>query len=483
MELPALSIADVQQKLRAKEVSPAEVLRALDARIAQVDPQIHGYLSRDFDAALKCAESADVSLPLGGVPIAIKDVINVTGEPCTAASKILQGYRANYDATVIRKLRAAGAIPFGRCNLDEFAMGSSTENSAFGHTRNPWDTSRIPGGSSGGSAAVVAADEAFAALGSDTGGSIRQPAALCGIVGLKPTYGRVSRFGLIAFASSLDQIGPFTKTVRDAALVLNAISGRDPQDSTSLDEPVPDHTALLGRDLKGVRLGMPREYFIDGIDPQVDAAVRAAVRHYESLGAEIVEVSLPNTEHAVGVYYIIATAEASANLARFDGVRYGHRAADASGLLDHYGRTRAEGFGPEVKRRIILGTYVLSSGYYDAFYLRAQKVRTLIRRDFSAAFEKVDALICPTSPEVAFKAGDRSDDPLKMYLADIFTIATNLAGIPGISIPCGFADTDGKKLPIGLQLLGKPFQESQLLQIAHAYEQSTDWHKARPALA
>ncbi|MCE9611870.1 MAG: Asp-tRNA(Asn)/Glu-tRNA(Gln) amidotransferase subunit GatA [Chthoniobacter sp.] len=482
MELPALSLADVQARLRAKEVSPAEVLRALDARIGQVDPQIHGYLSRDLDAALACAEKADVSLPLGGVPIAIKDVINVNGEPCTAASKILQGYRANYDATVIRKLRAAGAIPFGRCNLDEFAMGSSTENSAFGHTRNPWDTSRIPGGSSGGSAAVVAANEAFAALGSDTGGSIRQPAALCGIVGLKPTYGRVSRFGLIAFASSLDQIGPFTKTVRDAALVLNAIAGRDPQDSTSLDEPVPDHTALLGRDLHGVRLGMPREYFIEGLDPQVDAAVRAAVKHYESLGAEIVEVSLPNTEHAVGVYYIIATAEASANLARFDGVRYGHRAADATGLLDHYGRTREEGFGPEVKRRIILGTYVLSSGYYDAFYLRAQKVRTLIRRDFSEAFEKVDAIICPTSPEVAFKAGDRSDDPLKMYLADIFTIATNLAGIPGLSIPCGFAEVDGRKLPIGLQLLGKPFQESQLLQIAHAYEQSTDWHKARPAL-
>jgi len=483
MELPAHSIAGVQARLRAKEVSPAEVLRALDERIARVDPHIHGYLSRDLDAALRCAESADVSLPLGGVPIAIKDVINVTGEPCTAASKILQGYRANYDATVIRKLRAAGAIPFGRCNLDEFAMGSSTENSAFGHTRNPWDTSRIPGGSSGGSAAVVAADEAFAALGSDTGGSIRQPAALCGIVGLKPTYGRVSRFGLIAFASSLDQIGPFTKTVRDSALILNAIAGRDPQDSTSLDEPVPDHTALLGRDLKGMRLGMPREYFIEGIDPQVDAAVRAAVRHYESLGAEIVEVSLPNTEHAVGVYYIIATAEASANLARFDGVRYGHRAPDATSLFDHYGRTREEGFGPEVKRRIILGTYVLSSGYYDAYYLRAQKVRTLIRRDFSAAFEKVDALICPTSPEVAFKAGDRSDDPLKMYLADIFTIATNLAGIPGISIPCGFANIDGRQLPIGLQLLGKPFQEPQLLQVAHAYEQSTDWHKARPNFA
>jgi aspartyl-tRNA(Asn)/glutamyl-tRNA(Gln) amidotransferase subunit A len=482
MELTALSVAEVQQKLRNKEVSSVEVVRALETRVAAVDPQIHGYLSRDFDAALKLAETADVTLPLGGVPIAIKDVINVSGEPCTAASKILVGYRSNYDATVIQKLRAAGAIPFGRTNLDEFAMGSSTENSAFGHTRNPWDTSRVPGGSSGGSAAVVAADEAFAALGSDTGGSIRQPAALCGCVGLKPTYGRVSRFGLIAFASSLDQIGPFTKTVRDAALLLNAISGRDPQDSTSLDEPVPDYTASLGRDLKGIRLGLPREYFIDGVDPQVDAAVRAAIKHYESLGAEIVDVSLPHTEHAVGVYYIIATAEASANLARFDGVRYGHRAADATGLLDHYGRTREEGFGPEVKRRIILGTYVLSSGYYDAFYLRAQKVRTLIRSDFTQAFEKCDAIIAPTSPEAAFKAGDRSDDPLKMYLADIFTIAANLAGICGISIPCGFATLDGRSLPVGLQILGKPFAEAQLLQIAHAYEQSTEWHKARPPI-
>jgi len=302
-------------------------------------------------------------------------------------------------------------------------------------------------------------------------------------VGLKPTYGRVSRFGLIAFASSLDQIGPFTKTVRDSGLLLNAISGRDPQDSTSLDEPVPDYTALLGRDLKGIRLGLPREYFIEGVDPQVDAAVRAAIKQYEALGAEIVEVSLPHTEHAVGVYYIIATAEASANLARFDGVRYGHRVNDATGLLDHYGRSRAEGFGPEVKRRIILGTYVLSSGYYDAFYLRAQKVRTLIRQDFTKAYEKCDAIICPTSPEAAFKAGDRSDDPLKMYLADIFTIAANLAGICGISIPCGFANLEGRQLPIGLQLLGKPFAEAQLLQIAHAYEQSTDWHKAQPKLA
>jgi len=480
MELTALSITELQTKLRAREVSPTEALTALEARIAAVDPKVHGYLSRDFAIAGKLAETANVALPLGGVPIAIKDVINVRGEPCTCGSRILEPYRASYDATAIGKLRAAGAIPFGRLNMDEFAMGSSTENSAFGPTLNPWDTSRIPGGSSGASAAVVAADEAFAALGSDTGGSIRQPASLCGVVGVKPTYGRVSRFGLVAFASSLDQIGPFTKTVRDAALLLNTIAGHDPMDSTSLAEPVPDYTALLGRDLGGLKLGMPREYFIDGIDPQVDAAVRAAIKHYESLGAEIVEVSLPHTEHAVGVYYIIATAEASANLARFDGVRYGHRSAEAGSLIEQYGRTREEGFGPEVKRRIILGTYVLSSGYYDAYYLRAQKVRTLIRRDFTAAFEKVDAIVCPTSPEVAFKIGARSDDPLKMYLGDIFTIAANLAGICGLSLPCGFATVDDKQLPIGLQLLGKPNAEARLLQIAHAYEQSTDWHRMRP---
>jgi aspartyl-tRNA(Asn)/glutamyl-tRNA(Gln) amidotransferase subunit A len=482
MDLTALSLSELQQKLRSREVAPGEALQALEDRITRVDPKVQGYLSRNFETAKQLAASADVSLPLGGVPIAIKDVINVEGEPCTCASKILRGYTATYDATVIRKLRAAGAIPFGRTNMDEFAMGSSTENSAYQKTLNPWDATRIPGGSSGGSAAVVAADEAFAALGSDTGGSIRQPAALCGCVGLKPSYGRVSRFGLVAFASSLDQIGPFTKTVRDSALLLNVISGRDPQDSTSLDEPVPDYTALLGRDLKGIKLGMPKEYFIEGIDPQVDRAVRDAIRHYESQGAEIVEVSLPNTEHAVGVYYIVATAEASANLARFDGVRYGYRAENVTNLLDHYERTREEGFGPEVKRRIILGTYVLSSGYYDAYYLRAQKVRTLIRRDFTEAFEKVDAIICPTSPELAFRIGDRSDDPLRMYLADIFTIAANLAGISGISIPCGFGTADGKQLPIGLQLLGKPFQEAQLLQIADAFEQSTDWHKARPQL-
>ncbi len=481
MSLTALSIAGLQQKFRTGQTSPVEAIEALEARIATVDGDVHGYLSRDFATARELAKKADISLPLGGIPIAIKDVINVTGEPCTCASKILQAYKANYDATVIAKLRAAGAIPFGRCNMDEFAMGSSTENSAFGRSCNPWDLSRVPGGSSGGSAAVVAADEAFAALGSDTGGSIRQPAAFCGCVGLKPTYGCVSRFGLVAFASSLDQIGPFTKTVHDAGLLMNAIAGRDPLDSTSLDVPVTDATSLLGRDLKGIKLGMPREYFISGIDPQVDAAVRAAVRHYESLGAEIVEVSLPNTEHAVSVYYVIATAEASSNLARFDGVRYGHRAV-TDNLLEMYARTRAEGFGPEVKRRIILGTYVLSSGYYDAYYLRAQKVRTLIRDDFARAFEKVDAIICPTTPEPAFKAGDRTDDPLKMYLADIFTIACNLAGTCGLSLPCGFAEVDGKKLPVGVQLIGQPFKEAELLQIAHAYEQSTDWHKARPAL-
>lgn len=482
MDLASLTVTELREQLRSGAASPVEALDALEQRIAAVDPQIRGYLNRDLEQARRLAASADVTLPLGGVPIAIKDVLNVQGQPCTCASKILRGYVAPYDATAIARLRAAGAIPFGRTNMDEFAMGSSTENSSVQVTANPWDLSRIPGGSSGGSAAVVASGEAYAALGSDTGGSIRQPAALCGCVGLKPTYGRVSRFGLVAFASSLDQIGPFGKTVRDCALLLNAISGQDKQDSTSLAEPVPDFAAGLDRGMKGIRLGMPREYFIEGIDPQVDSAVRAAVKHYESLGAEIVEVSLPHTDYAVAVYYILATAEASANLARFDGVRYGHRAENPANLLDHYGRTREEGFGPEVKRRIILGTYVLSSGYYDAYYLRAQKVRTLIRRDFTQAFEKVDAIVCPTSPEPAFKAGERTDDPLKMYLADIFTIAANLAGNPGISIPCGFASIDGVQLPVGLQLIGKPFDEAGLLSIAHAYEQSTDWHKRRPPL-
>jgi aspartyl-tRNA(Asn)/glutamyl-tRNA(Gln) amidotransferase subunit A len=482
-DLPALSIADLQSLLRRRKVSSREVINALRERIDAVDGDVGAYLSLDDEAALKEAEQAHVDLPLGGIPIAVKDIINVLGQPCTCASKILNAYRAPYDATVIQKLRAAGAIPFGKTNLDEFAMGSSTENSALKSTRNPWDLSRVPGGSSGGSAAAVAADEAFGALGSDTGGSIRQPAALCGVVGLKPTYGRVSRFGLVAFASSLEQIGPVTKTVRDAALIMNVIAGHDPQDSTSLNEPAPDYTASLGKDLRGIRLGLPKEYMIEGIDPQVRAAINAAVKQLNSLGAEIVDVSLPNTEYAVAVYYIIATAEASANLARFDGVRYGYHAEDPKDILDLYGRTREQGFGPEVKRRIILGTYVLSSGYYDAYYLRAQKVRELIRRDFANAFEKVDAVISPTSPVGAFKIGERVADPLQMYLADIFTIAANLAGICGISVPCGFAELDGHRLPIGLQLLGKPLDEPRILQIAHAYEQSTDWHKARPPIA
>src|SRR5437870_9415716 len=454
-DLPALNIADLQSLLRRREVSPREALDALRARIEDVDGKIDAYLSLDFEAAVREAEKANVDLPLGGVPIAIKDIINVAGQPCTCASKILHDYRAPYDATVIRKLRAAGAIPFGKTNMDEFAMGSSTENSAMKLTRNPWDLSRVPGGSSGGSAAAVGADEAFGGLGTDTGGSIRQPAALSGVVGLKPTYGRVSRFGVVAFASSLDQVGPLTKTVRDSALIMNAISGHDPQETTSLNEPVPDYRAGLGIDLRGVRLGLAKQYIIEGTDPQVKAAIDAAVKHLNSLGAEIVDVSLPHTDYSTAVYYILATAEASANLARFDGVRYGHRAENPKDLLDHYGRTREEGFGAEVKRRITLGTYVLSSGYYDAYYLRAQKVRTLIRQDFLNAYNEVDAIITPTTPTPAFKRGAKAD-PLAMYLCDVYTIGVNLAGLPGISVPCGFSSSG---LPIGMQLIGQPFKE------------------------
>jgi aspartyl-tRNA(Asn)/glutamyl-tRNA(Gln) amidotransferase subunit A len=482
VELTSLAVHEVQALIRSRQISPKEVLEALGQRIADVDPRIHGYLSHDLKRAISEAEEVDVRLPLGGVPISIKDVISVKGHPCGCASKILEGYVAPYDATVISKLRNAGAIPFGRVNMDEFAMGSSTENSAFGPTRNPWDVTRTPGGSSGGSAAVVAADEAFAALGSDTGGSIRQPAALCGRVGLKPTYGRVSRYGLVAFASSLDQIGPITKDVRDAALLMNVIAGPDKFDSTSLADQVPDFTEALEKGVKGLKLGLPKEYFVEGLDPEVEKTVRAAIANLESLGAEVIEISLPHTEFALSTYYIIAPAEASANLARFDGVRYGFRAKGTSGLLDHYGKTREEGFGQEVKRRIILGTYVLSSGYYDAFYLRAQKVRTLIRQDFATAFEKVDAIVCPTSPTPAFKLGERTSDPLKMYLADIFTLAANIAGICGISVPCGFLEEEGRKLPVGLQILGKELNESILLQVAYAYEQNTAWHKVKPAL-
>ena len=481
-ELTALSIADLQRLLRRKEISPAETLEALIQRIRQVDEKIGAYLSFDEKAARNEAERADVSLPLGGVPIAVKDIINVTGQPCTCGSKILGNYQSPYDATVIQKIRRAGAIPFGKTNLDEFAMGSSTEHSAFKLTRNPWDLSRVPGGSSGGSAAAVAAHEAFGALGTDTGGSVRQPAAFCGVVGLKPSYGRVSRFGVTAFASSLDQVGPLTRSVRDSALLMNALAGHDPQDSTSSNEPVADFVGKLGQPIKGMRIGLPREYISEGIDAGVKAAMETATKQLQSLGANIIELSLPHTEQAVAVYYVLATAEASANLARFDGVRYGHRSANAQGILDQYSKTRAEGFGSEVKRRIILGTYVLSGGYYEAYYDRAQKVRQLIRQDFANAFKDVDVLMSPTTPTAAFRFGEREQNPLQMYLADIFTIAANLAGICGISIPCGFDSASGSKLPVGLQFLGRPFDEARLLQVAHAFEESTEWHKAKPTV-
>jgi len=482
MSLAHLTLAKAAAGIKAGEFSPLELLEAVDAQIESGDKEVNAYLSRDLEAARKDAEKADLAAPLGGVPIAVKDLLNVKGQNCGCASEILAPYRALYDATAIANLRRAGAIPFGRVNMDEFAMGSSTENSAIGITRNPWDIDRIPGGSSGGSAACVAAHTALAALGSDTGGSIRQPAALCGCVGLKPTYGRVSRYGLVAFASSLDQIGPLTRTVEDSALLLGAISGHDTMDSTSLDAPAEDFTRYLGQDIKGTKVGVPKEYFGAGLDPSVKESVSAALAQIESLGAEPVEISLPHTDYAVAVYYIIATAEASSNLARFDGVRYGYRAPDADGILDQYRKTRARGFGHEVKRRILLGTYVLSSGYYDAYYLRAQKVRTLIRRDFQRAFEQVDAILCPTTPAPAFKIGEKTRDPLEMYLADIFTIAVNLAGTCAISIPCGLSEVDGKKLPIGLQLIGKPLEEARLLQLAHAYEQSTDWHTQSPPI-
>ncbi|MEP6662282.1 MAG: Asp-tRNA(Asn)/Glu-tRNA(Gln) amidotransferase subunit GatA [Verrucomicrobiota bacterium] len=486
--LNQLTISQVAEKLNKGETSSRVLMQSCLDQIARVDGEIHAFLSHDDIDALAQADAADKEIasgkthtqkPLLGIPIAVKDVLAVKNQPLNCGSKILGQFISPYDATAIEKLKAAGAIIFGRLNMDEFAMGSSTENSAFGPTKNPWDTTRIPGGSSGGSAAAVAADECFASLGTDTGGSIRQPAALCGCVGLKPTYGRISRYGLVAFASSLDQIGSFTKDIRDAAILLEVMSGIDPRDSTSVPQPVPNYISGLTGEIKGLKLGLPKEYMIDGMDAEVKSAVDAAIKQLEKLGAEIVEISLPHTDYAVATYYIVATAEASANLARFDGIRYGARREGAT-PDELYSRTRGAGFGAEVKRRIILGTYVLSSGYYDAFYLRAQKVRTLIRQDFLKAFEKVDAIVTPTSPTPAFKIGAKSGDPLQMYLSDIFTISCNLAGIPGLSLPCGF--TSNPKLPIGLQLLGKPFGEETILKIAHAYEQNTEWHKEKPAM-
>lgn len=479
MNSEILTIAGLQKAYKEKELTPTQATEALIDRIKKVDPSLHAYLRVNEEDALKQAKQAQTSKPLGGIPIAIKDNIVARGEKSTCASKILENFVSPYDSTVVAKLKDAGAILLGRMNMDEFAMGSSCEYSALSEssTRNPWNRDFIPGGSSGGSASAVGGWEAVAAMGSDTGGSIRQPAALCGCVGMKPTYGRVSRFGLVAFASSLDQIGPFTHNVEDTALLLNVISGHDPRENTSRTQKVPDFTKSLKKSVKGLKVGIPKEYFIDGIDSEVTSNIQASINWYKENGAEIVDVSLPHTNAAVAVYYIVATAEASANLARFDGVRYGKRTDEPKDILNLYRASREQGFGQEVKRRIILGTYVLSSGYYDAYYNRAQKVRYLIREDFIQAFQKCDVILTPTSPTPAFKIGEKMTDPLQMYLADIFTIAANLSGIPGISIPCGFTNAG---LPVGVQLLGPHFEEEKILHAAYAYEQAHDWHKQQP---
>ena len=479
------TVGELAARYRSGETTPSEVVQTYLRRIEVLDPKMRAYLTVTRESALAQAAAADKRFqagkplgPLDGIPLAIKDVICTKGVRTTCASKILEPFVPPYDATVMMRLNAAGAIMLGKTNMDEFAMGSSTENSAFFPTRNPWDLTRVPGGSSGGSAAAVAADLAAGALGSDTGGSIRQPAAFCGTVGVKPTYGRVSRYGLVAFASSLDQIGPFARDVRGAALLLRAIAGHDPLDSTSTDVPVPDYVAALGQGIEGLRVGIPGEYFIEGMDPEVEKAVWDAIEVLKGLGAKTEKVSLPHTAYALAAYYLIAPAEASSNLARYDGVKYGYRAVGGKDLIQMYGRTRAEGFGPEVKRRIMLGTYALSAGYYEAYYGKAQRVRTLVRRDFQQAFERVDVLVCPTAPNVAFKLGEK-EDPLQMYLCDIFTIPVNLAGLPGLSLSGGFTLSG---LPIGLQLIGKPFDETTLLRVAYAYEQVTPWRSRAPAL-
>jgi len=484
LELYELTIHEARDALRKGEVSSVDVTRSVLRRIEAVDGRIRAYLRTRPEEALAAAEEADRRRargddhPLLGIPLAIKDVLCTAGVETTCGSRILEGFVPPYDATVVARLRQAGAVLLGKTNTDEFAMGSSTENSGYFTTHNPWDLSRVPGGSSGGSAAAVAADECLAALGSDTGGSVRQPAALCGVVGLKPTYGRVSRYGLVAFASSLDQVGPLGKDVTDCALLLGAIAGHDPRDATSADLPVPDYAAALRPEVAGMRLGLPREYLSDGMQPEVEAAVRAAVQVYEGLGAEVIEVAMPHTEYALPTYYLIAPAEASANLARYDGVRYGLSHPEATDIWDAYRRTRQEGFGAEVKRRIMLGTYALSAGYYDAYYLKAQKVRTLIKQDFDRALERCDALVVPTTPTTAFRIGERVDDPLQMYLGDVFTLPLNLAGLCGISVPCGSA----QGLPIGLQVLGGAYDEATILRVAYAYEQATDWHTRTPPL-
>jgi aspartyl-tRNA(Asn)/glutamyl-tRNA(Gln) amidotransferase subunit A len=486
VELYSLTIAEVRDLFAGREISAEDLVRSVYGRINAFEDKVKAFVTITENTAMQMAHELQKQMKqekektqlLFGVPLAIKDNICTKGTLTTCSSKILSNFIPPYESTVTSRLIEQGYILIGKTNMDEFAMGSSTENSGFHVTRNPYDLTRIPGGSSGGSAAAVAADECIAALGSDTGGSIRQPAAFCGVVGLKPTYGRVSRYGLVAFASSLDQIGTLTKTVRDSAILMNVISGHDPLDSTSAPVPVPDFTAAIGQDIKGIKLGVPKEYFIEGIEKEVELSVKDAIRKLEDLGAIPVEISLPHTDYAIATYYILATSEASSNLARYDGVKYGLR-AEGKDLFDMYRNTRAQGFGAEIKRRIMLGTYALSSGYYEAYYKKAQQVRTLIKNDFERAFHEVDVIVTPTSPTVAFKVGEKSADPLQMYLSDIFTISVNLAGVPGISIPCGFTE---KNLPVGLQLIGRHFDEESLLKVAYAYEQATEWHKRRPNL-
>jgi aspartyl-tRNA(Asn)/glutamyl-tRNA(Gln) amidotransferase subunit A len=481
-----LTIHKLHERLNSKEVSAQEVTDALLRRIRDVDPQIKAYLIVAKQEALEQAHEADKRIATGniavltGIPLAIKDNMCTQGMATTCASKILENFIPPYDATVVRRIKEQGGVILGKTNLDEFAMGSSTENSRFMVTRNPWNLDAIPGGSSGGSAAAVAADVCIAALGSDTGGSIRQPAACCGVVGMKPTYGRISRYGLVAFGSSLDQIGPITKDVEDCAIMLNVIAGHDLLDSTSIELPIPDFRQALVKDIKGWVVGVPKEFFVEGIDPEVEAQVGAAIKTVENLGATVKEITLPHTAYAVATYYIICTAEASSNLARYDGVKYGFRASGSRELLEMYQETRAQGFGPEVKRRIMLGTYVLSSGYYDAYYRKAAQVRTLIKADFEEAFQGCDVICTPTAPTPAFRIGEKVQDPLQMYLSDIFTISVNLAGVPAISIPCGFSR---QGLPIGLQIIGRACEEEKIIRAAYTFEQNTDHHTKRPRLS
>ncbi len=485
LKLNELTVSELRRLLDNRGIKPQEVLDDVYNRIDAVEDKVKAYITITKDSAYEMAKDAEQAILsnkqslLTGIPVAVKDNMCTKGISTTCASKMLHNFKPPYESTVTARLKEQEYILIGKTNLDEFAMGSSTENSGFHTTRNPWDPERVPGGSSGGSAAAVAADECIAALGSDTGGSIRQPAALCGVVGLKPTYGRVSRYGLVAFASSLDQIGPITKNVMDSAIMLNAVAGHDPLDSTSAPAEVPDFANFLGQDIKGLKIGIPKEYFIEGMDKYVDDAVRSAAKKLESLGAIPVEVSLPHTGYAVAAYYILATSEASSNLARYDGVKYGFRAQGGKDLLEIYMNARSQGFGAEVKRRIMLGTYALSAGYYDAYYKKGQQVRTLIKQDFDNAFKEADVIVTPTSPTPAFKVGEKSTDPLQMYLSDIFTISVNLAGVPAISIPCGFTKNN---LPIGLQMIGRHFDEGLILKAAYAYEQSTEWHTRRPAL-